>query len=410
MRENLNVATSSIKSNRLRSILTILMIAVGITALLGILTATDVLKHSVNEDFEKLGATSFYIRANYYLSSGGERKRIKNDRTISYFQAKRFKEVFQQREPSCVTIYTYIDMATAKRGDKSTPPNIDVIMGDENNISFSNYNLSEGRDLSKADLDNSTPVCIISADMKKKLFDNSESPVGELININGVNFKVIGVIEQVDRGFAAAGSTMIIPITTGRAVFALDQNVSYNIGIRPSGDVIDAKSYYEQAEQIFRAIRRLSPIDENDFYMKYNETMLQGSEQTLSGITITAAIIGLITLLGAAVGLMNMMLVSVKERTAEIGVRKATGATSKIIRQQFLFESVVIAQIGCALGIVLGIIAGNIVAVTMEGPFVLPWGWMIVAVVLCILVGIASGYMPAKKAAALDPIIALRYE
>ena len=138
--------------------------------------------------------------------------------------------------------------------------------------------------------------------------------------------------------------------------------------------------------------------------------MAKEADKTLGTITLIAGIIGLITLLGAAVGLMNIMLVSVKERTAEIGIRKAIGASSRIIRQQFLVESVSIAQIGCILGIVLGILAGNLVAMLMKAPLFIPWMWMVVAVITCLIVGVASGYLPAKKAAALDPIEALRYE
>lgn len=172
----------------------------------------------------------------------------------------------------------------------------------------------------------------------------------------------------------------------------------------------DMSPVYDKAEQIFRGVRRLSPIDQDDFAIDRNESMMKESSKTLGTITIIAAVIGLITLLGAAVGLMNIMLVSVKERTAEIGVRKAIGASSKMIRQQFLFESIVIAQIGCLLGIVLGVAAGNGVAVLMKASFVMPWLWMLLAIVVCLIVGVSSGYLPAKRAAALDPIEALRYE
>ena len=167
---------------------------------------------------------------------------------------------------------------------------------------------------------------------------------------------------------------------------------------------------YSEAETLFRSVRSLSPTDQTDFSISYNETMAKEASKTMGTITLIAGIIGLITLLGAAIGLMNIMLVSVKERTAEIGIRKAIGASARLIRQQFLVESVAIAQIGCILGIILGLLAGALVAAVMNASFVTPWMWIIAAVLICVVVGVASGYIPAKKAAALDPIDALRYE
>ena len=199
----------------------------------------------------------------------------------------------------------------------------------------------------------------------------------------------------------------IIPITNGRARF---NSTSFSIGIRPASSQAQMEDLYSEAETLFRSVRRLSPTDQTDFSISYNETMAKEASKTMGTITLIAGIIGLITLLGAAIGLMNIMLVSVKERTAEIGIRKAIGASARLIRQQFLVESVAIAQIGCILGIILGLLAGALVAAVMNASFVTPWMWIIAAVLICVVVGVASGYIPAKKAAALDPIEALRYE
>lgn len=410
VRENLNVALKSVKSNRLRSVLTILMIAIGITALLGILTSTEVLRHNIRLDFEQMGANSFYIRANYYRSATGKRERIRNDKNISYRQALLFKEKFQNTLPSKVTLYALLSTTSVKRGEKSTSPNISLFLSDENYNSFNNYEIAHGRDISSLDISKSAMVCVITQDVRNILFSKNEDPIGQNITVAGGAFEIIGISKETISSSGGNLLEVVIPVTCGRAHLAQAEKQSYIVGIKPSIEVKDATLYYEKAEQLFRSIRRLAPSDKSDFYMSYNEKMANSSQKTLGNVTLIAAIIGIITLLGAAVGLMNIMLVAVKERTAEIGVRKALGASAKLIRQQFLFEAVVIAQIGCILGVSIGIPIGNSVSYLMSSPFFIPWGWMGAAVLLCMVVGICSGYLPAKRAAEMDPIVALRYE
>lgn len=407
VRENLNVALISLKNNRLRSALTILMIAVGITSLIGILTATESFKSSVSESFESLGSSSFYITRSWRAQ--GRTGRIRNDKTISYFQAMSFKENFSGE--ATVTVYSDDKVVSVARGAKSTSPNIWINMADENFVRFKNYSIAEGRDLNTTDIRNADFVCIIGTNVKSTLFQKSEDPVGESVSIEGIGYRVVGILEDAgNTNFGGgSGNTVIIPATNGRARF-LSDDASFTIGVRPNTATTDMQSVYSRAEQTFRSIRRLSPTDESDFEIDYNESMVNEVNKTMKNITLVGIAIGLITLLGAAVGLMNIMLVSVKERTAEIGVRKAIGASAKLIRQQFLFESIVIAQIGCIIGIILGIIAGNAVALLMKCNFLMPWIWMIAASAICVIVGVASGYIPAKRAAALDPIDALRYE
>ena len=185
--------------------------------------------------------------------------------------------------------------------------------------------------------------------------------------------------------------------------------MNFQIKIQPL-EGQNSQNAYEEAEILFRTVRRLSPTDETDFRVDRSEDMLERSMETMRIVTIVAVIIGLITLLGAAVGLMNIMLVSVNERTREIGTRKAMGATSRVIKQQFLFEAIVIGQLGGAGGIVLGILAGNLTSLGMKMPFVIPWVWMLLGVAVCFIVSILSGYIPAVRASRLDPIEALRYE
>ena len=407
VRENVKVALKSIRSNKLRSVLTILMVAVGITSLLGILTATEALKHQVNESFASIGSQSFYIMPEF-RSTGERSGRIRNNQSISYFQATSFKDMFKPDIPCVVTVFSRSG-GTIKRGERTTNPNSTFFMADQDYTLFNNYSIAKGRDISPKDINEASFVCILGSGVASTLFDPKENPVGNTVSVNGASYRVIGVLEKTSTGgmFQSVDQGIIIPITNGRTRFSAN---SFSIGIRPRSAQSNTEDLYAQAENVFRSIRRLAPEDSSDFYISFNETMAKEADKTLGTITLIAGIIGLITLLGAAVGLMNIMLVSVKERTAEIGIRKAIGASSRIIRQQFLVESVSIAQIGCILGIVLGILAGNLVAMLMKAPLFIPWMWMVVAVITCLIVGVASGYLPAKKAAALDPIEALRYE
>jgi putative ABC transport system permease protein len=408
VRENVKVALKSIKSNKLRSVLTILMIAVGITSLLGILTATEALKHEVNESFASIGSQSFFIQPEF-RSSGERTGRIRNNPSISYFQATSFKDVFSPQTPCVVTIFTRNGGMTFKRAEKSTSPNVTAVLGDEDYVLFNSFTIDKGRDLTKKDIRDASFVCIIGSSVAATLFDSKEDPLGKSIIIGGSPYTVVGVLAKSSSG--GMGSSIdqaaIIPITNGRARF---NSTSFSIGIRPASSQAQMEDLYSEAETLFRSVRRLSPTDQTDFSISYNETMAKEASKTMGTITLIAGIIGLITLLGAAIGLMNIMLVSVKERTAEIGIRKAIGASARLIRQQFLVESVAIAQIGCILGIILGLLAGALVAAVMNASFVTPWMWIIAAVLICVVVGVASGYIPAKKAAALDPIEALRYE
>lgn len=408
-RENMRIAFTSIRANLLRTILTVLIIAIGITALVGILTAIDAIKNSINSEFTRMGANTFTIQSRgMRVHVGGRRHRTKNYEYIQYRQARRFKEEFDF--PASVSIMIRAThTATVKYKSQKSNPNIPVMGTDESYLLTSGSGLKSGRNFSQKDIQNSRHVVIMGNELVNYLFEKNKNPLNEVVAIGDGKYRIIGVLAPKGSSVGFSDDKLcILPVTNVRQYFSRPK-MSFNIQVMPKDPkLLDIA--ISEAEGFFRIIRNLHVTDETDFHIAKSDNLVNMLLDNIKYVTIAATIIGIITLLGAAIGLMNIMLVSVSERTREIGTRKAIGANSRVIKQQFLFESIIIGQLGGMVGIVLGIVIGNLVAIMIGTSFFVPWIWIFGGVVVCFFVGIASGLIPAVKASRLDPIVALRYE
>ncbi len=407
--ENVKIAFGAIKSNKLRTILTILIIVIGITALVGIITAVKSIETAISSNFTSMGANTFTIESRgSNIVIGKQRHRTKSFGYISYKEATEFKELFQF--PAIVTIsYVASGNATIKYESNKSNPNVRVIGIDENFITTSGHTIKEGRGFLKQDIENSRNVAVIGAALYKKLFPSKINAVDKVVSLASGRYKVIGVLEEKGAGFGGQSDNIILlPVSNVRQYFSRPQ-MSFKVEVKANNpSQVDAA--VSEATGTFRLVRRLKTTDENNFNIVKSDNLSRMLIENLSNVTIIANIIGFITLFGAAIGLMNIMLVAVTERTREIGIRKAVGANKKAIRNQFLMESITIGVIGGIGGVLLGILVGNILSMVLNSGFVVPWGWIIISIVLCLLVGLFSGLMPAIKASKLEPIESLRYE
>ncbi len=405
--ENFKVAFRSIKSQRLRTALTVLIIAIGIMALVGILTAIDAIKGKLKDDFAMMGANTFSISyRNLRLNRSDERK---ENRMITYREAQAIKERFNNEIGFVSVNQTASGAATLKYKSKKTNPNVRIIAADDNYLATTGYEIEKGRNITITDVQLANNVILVGQDIVDALFDGGEDPIGKEIRAGAGVYQIIGVLKSKGNSIGFSGDNQaLVPISNLRLNYGLDNN-SYNISIMVH-NTMNLDPAISEATGLFRIIRKDRPGQEASFAIRKSDQIASFVIEQLSAISIIATAIGIITLLGAAIGLMNIMLVSVKERTKEIGTRKAIGATATLIRNQFLVESIVIGQLGGLVGIILGIIIGNLVSKFVGGGFIIPWDWITGGVVLCLIVGVLSGYYPAKQAAALDPIDALRYE
>lgn len=408
---NFSLAYRAIRANKLRSAITIAIIALGITALIGILTSIEVMKAGVYNSFSQMGANSFQITGDVIKQkrSRGIHVSVREGKNISYLEARSFKKRYEF--PSYVSMsMSGTGAATVKYASVKTNPNINIMGIDENYLKISDTKLENGRDFSMSELQFGSAVCILGNGVAKTLFGRKyQNGVGKTVSIGDIKYTVVAIAESKGGSMIMnADNLVFLPLENARAVYGTE-NERYVLNVMV--DNISQKDLATQeAEGLFRVIRKLPIGMESDFTIQQNDSLATMLVDSISTISWAALFIGIITLLGSVIGLMNIMLVSVAERTREIGINKALGARSSTIQQQFLSESILISLIGGVTGIILGILIGNIFSVMFETAFIVPWGWVIMGVTLCTIVGVVSGIYPALKAAKLDPIVALRYE
>jgi len=408
--ENFKIAIQSVRSQMLRTLITAAIIAIGIMALVGILTAIDAIKNSLNGQFSLLGANTFSIQnrgTGIRIGRGGKQPEVYDH--ISFFQARQFKERFQNPQILCSITDRVSGIARIQYQNQKTDPNVSLMGVDENYLKAGGYELAAGRFITSDDVGQAASVALLGADVRNKLFAEKAQVLGELVQIKGKRYRVIGLLQAKGSSLGMSpDNVVLIPYTNARSWFT-GSKAGYSLNvISLLAENLEANA--SEATALMRSVRRLSPQKENDFYIIKSDSLSQTLIEQLDSVTIAAIIIALITLLGAAIALMNIMLVSVTERTREIGVRKAIGAKAAVIRNQFLTEAVVICLLGGVAGIVLGIAIGNATSLIIGGAFIIPWLWMLVGVAVCIAVGLVSGFYPAYKASRLDPIDSLRYE
>ncbi|MCC6371064.1 MAG: ABC transporter permease [Bacteroidia bacterium] len=385
-----------------------LIIAIGITALVGILSAIDAIKNGINSNFTSMGANTFTIRnADINIKVGRHGRAAKPSKSITFKEALKFKKDFNFDVSSSVSTMAS-GSARLKFETKKTNPNIQVFGGDENYLITSGYELEKGRNFVAGEINSGSHTVIIGKDVETALFGKVQA-INKYIKIGANRFKVIGILKSKGNSAGFGGDKMcLIPLTTARMYFGND-NLSFTINVLCKNSLL-LDVLLNEARGEFRKIRKIPVSGEDDFDIIKSDNLATMLIDNLQKVTMGATIIGLITLLGAAIGLMNIMLVSVTERTREIGIRKATGATQAVIKNQFLIESVVICVMGGLIGIVFGIIIGNVISLLLNTGFFIPWFWIIMGVMICIFVGLVSGYIPAKRASELDPIESLRFE
>ncbi|MES2411261.1 MAG: ABC transporter permease [Bacteroidota bacterium] len=409
-RENIKIALGSIRTQLLRTVLTIVIIAIGITALVAILTVVSAFEHSLTSTFASMGSNTFNINQydnNLREEGGNEVEKI--NPIISYPEAKAFKEKYSY--PMTQTSLSFIATSSAevKFENQKTDPEISVLGVDEYYLTNSGLEVTEGRNFNSFDISNNVYSCIVGSDFATKGLLKDVNPINKILSIRGAKFKVIGVLKERGSTFGNRQDLRVmIPIQLARSIFS-SPNINYSLSTMiQKTELLDAA--IDNAILTMRKVRKLNPVEEDNFGISRSDDLINRIGEITGFLGVSAWLIGIITILGSSIALMNIMIVSVTERTREIGVRKALGAKKSAIAFQFFIETLTVGQLGGIFGIILGILVGYGISSLLDLAFVTPWGAIIAAFVTSFIVGLVSGLYPAIKASQLDPIEALRYE
>ena len=419
-----SLAYRTVRSNKLRTGLTVAIIAFGIMALVGIITAIKAMNQKFTESFSTMGANGFTIRfkerqihfgggdqSDLKLAKKGKRKEKTSSlgKPINIEQADAFRTNYTF--PATTGVSVFVNRNTiVSYNTKKTTPNVLLLGADENYLLLNGFELSAGRNFNQTDVQSARNLCLLGHDVATKLFkENVDKAVNAIIRVNDIPYRVLGVLGSRGSSFGFSRDNLVI-----LSYQNIDRNFTNNVSSYTlavmTDDIRKVAEAMGEAEGTFRAIRKLNTTEENNFVLDRNDAIAEKAMKSLGFLTISATVIGLITLIGAAIGLMNIMLVSVTERTKEVGLIKAIGGKSKLVRRQFLLEAIIISLLGALFGILLGITVGNLFSMLLKTGFVVPWNWVIYGIGLCTIVGILAGLYPALKAGRLNPIEALRYE
>lgn len=410
LRENIKIAFGSIRTQLLRTILTVIIIAIGITALVGILTIVTAIDYNLNSSFASMGSNTFNI--NQYESrsrehGGDEVEKI--NPVITYSEAKAFKTLYNFPLTQTSISFTATSTAEVKYENQKTDPEITVLGVDEYFTSNTGLEVTKGRNFNVFDISNNVYSCILGSDFATKGLFKDTNPIDKIISIRGSKFRVIGVLKEKGSTFGNSQDLrVLIPLQVARSLFTIP-NINYALST-----MVEKKELLNEAVDnaliTMRKVRKLNPVEDSNFSISRSDDLINRIAEITGFLGKSAWIMGIITILGSSIALMNIMIVSVTERTREIGVRKALGAKKRTIAIQFFIETLTIGQLGGILGIIFGIFIGYLICAAAGWTFVIPWKAIMAAFTTSFLVALVSGLYPAIKASQLDPIEALRYE